>query len=160
MLSLRVRSTYLAAMYPLPMGSTAVFDVDRSQLGTANLASHEETLREWIYQGRLRGHRTAYIARAIAFMAGAEAEVAFLGENIPDGDGCDREVVAELLIKAPGWVEARLRSWTRTLCRRHAHGIEAVAEALLREETLSEAQVRALTGIEKRPYVARPMRAA
>jgi hypothetical protein len=83
-------------------------------------------------------------------MAGAEAEIAVFGDNIPDSDGWDREGVAEIIVGAPGWVEPRLRSWTRTLCRRYAQGIEAVADALLREGTLSDAQVRALIGVEKR----------
>ncbi len=33
------------------------------------------------------------IARAIAFMAGAEGEIAFLGENVADGDSYDREEI-------------------------------------------------------------------
>jgi hypothetical protein len=139
-------------------GIACGFDIEQSPsgwLGTANIASHKETCLEWFYQSRWRGRRTAYIARAIAFMAGAEAEIAILGDNIPNGDGYDREGVAEVIVGAPGWVEARLRSWTRTLCRRYAEGIKAVADALLREGTLTDAQVRALIGVEKRPYVAR-----
>lgn len=102
------------------------------------------------------------IARAIAFMAGAEGEIAFLGENVADGDSYDREeieLVAEEMNSlpksgapdcAPKWVEARLRSWTRTLCRRHAHRVKAVADALLQEGTLINARARRLMGVEKR----------
>jgi hypothetical protein len=144
-------------------GIACGFDIEQSPsgwLGTANLASHELTCGAWFYQGRPRGPRTAYIARAIAFMAGAEAEIAIFGENVPDGDGRDREGVAEIIVDGPNWVEPRLRSWTRTLCRRYAQRIQAVADALLREGTLSDAQVRALIGVEKRPYVARLEQAA
>lgn len=156
----------IARVLNVPCGDASIadgiacgFDIEQSPsgwLGTANIASHEATCGAWIYQGRWRGrHRTAYIARAIAFMAGAEAEVAILGDNVPDGDGRDREGVAEIIVDTPGWVEPRLRSWTRTLCRRYAQRIKAVADALLREGTLTDEQVRALIGVEKRPYIAR-----
>ena len=154
----------IARVLNVPCGDASIadgiecdFDIEQSAsgwLGTANLASHEATVGAWIYQGRWRGHRTAYIARAIAFMAGAEAEIAIFGENVPDGDGRDREGVDEIIVGAPGWIEPRLSSWTRTLCRRYAQRIEAVAEALLREVMLTDAQVRALMSVEKRPHQA------
>jgi hypothetical protein len=33
-------------------------------------------------------------------MAAAEAEIAIFGENVPDGDGHDREGVAEIIVGA------------------------------------------------------------
>lgn len=136
-------------------GVACGFDIEQSAsgwLGTANLGSHKETCLERFCQGRWRGHRAAYIARAIAFMAGAEAEIAIFGENISDGDGYDREGVAEIIVGAPGWIEARLRSFTRTLIRRHADGIVAVTRRLLSDTTLSDEDIRSIIRLSRWRY--------
>jgi hypothetical protein len=126
-------------------GIACGFDIEQrvsGRLGIAGIGSSAETWREWRHQGRPRCLRSVLIARAIAFMAGAEAEIAFFGENIPDGDSYDREGVAEIIVGAPKWVESRLRSFTRTLVHRHKDSIEAVSRRLLRDVTVSDGEVR------------------
>jgi hypothetical protein len=123
-------------------GIACDFDTEAACLGVANICGDLETQREWQRLGRRRRPRTVWIAQAMAFMAGAEGERAFFGENIADGEGRDLEQIEAFLFDAPPWVESRLRSFTRTLVRRHLDSILAVAERLLRDVTLTDADIR------------------
>jgi hypothetical protein len=144
----------------MPCGLVTIVP-DEALIGHAEIGDERSILDEWRCQGRQRSEAAMFRAQILAGMAGREAEVVILGDARGESR-YDREEIARLLNEVTAGshverLEVRLRSWTRTLCQRHAHRIDAVAEALLREGTLSDAQVRALIGIEKRPYVARPM---
>jgi ATP-dependent Zn protease len=108
-------------------------------------------LSAWEKRGKVRNSDNAvYIARIISTMAGAEAEMEFLG-SAAIGDGQDRqqiEIMAEELTSKRSWsdLEPRLRKMTRMLVRRHRARIERVAEALLAKTKLHGKQVDRLAG--------------
>jgi hypothetical protein len=142
----------------LPCGLVTIVH-DETFRGHAEIADERSIMDEWRCQGRRRSEATMLRAQIMAGMAGREAEVVILGDATSESR-YDREEIARLLHAVTAGthverLEARLRSWTRTLCRRYAQCIKAVADTLLREGTLTDAQVRSLIGVEKRPYVAR-----
>jgi ATP-dependent Zn protease len=110
----------------------------------------------WKRQGRYRNFSTVYVGRIMSFMAGAEAEVEILGK-CQGGDGDDRHQIARMMMSRwlhiPGYeedgdgsaerFEARLRTKTSGLVRRHRDKIERVAAALLARRTLTAEQVEA-----------------
>jgi hypothetical protein len=106
----------------------------------------------WETRGKIRGSENAiWHARIMAFMAGAEAEIAVFGST-PGGDGDDRyqiDLMAEqIAVPTPDWVrlETRLRSMTRALIQRHRTRIELLAEQLLIADSLSGEAVDKLVG--------------
>jgi ATP-dependent Zn protease len=109
-------------------------------------------LYEWERRGKVRDSQNAvWIARTIAFMAGAEAQVELLGTpRSRIGDADDRYQIALMLeeIAPANWdrYEARLRAMTRRLVRRHKARIERVAKALLAKTTLSAEELDKLVG--------------
>lgn len=124
----------------IPCGDCTI-DSSCGHLGFSNLGSCEETWSEWQRQGRKRKPRHMFIGMSMAGMAGAEAENVIIGCK-GGGDTNDRECIDVLLKGAPQGVEARLRSFTRTLIRRHLDSIIAVARRLVQAVTLSDADIR------------------
>jgi hypothetical protein len=108
-------------------------------------------LHQWDIRGKVRDNADAvWHARIITYMAGVEGEMALLGST-NGGDGDDRyqiEMMAEKLENCKDWnkLEARLRTMTRMLVRRHRALIERVANTLLRKTTLSGVQLDKLIG--------------
>ena len=130
---------------------------DDKSAGRSVTADLCDIAADWRRQGRFRGDSESAILRGriMAFMAGAEAETAIIGD-CPGGDDADRREVALMLEKLAApldrpALERQLRRWTGALCRRHAACIKLLARALLREPTLSDGEVRALIGIRKPP---------
>jgi hypothetical protein len=121
----------------------------------------ERVLLEWHYQGRDRSIAGFYHARIIGCFAGGVAERMFFGGDSHEHADLQQidELLGELGHANPKRLKDRLLAWTHLLCRRHARGIKAVAGALLRDRTLTDTQVRALIGVEKRPYGANAVKA-
>jgi hypothetical protein len=100
-------------------------------------------------QGRgPRQYEDAVFARALMLMAGAEAEIEFLGRCAP-GDDDDRKWIVDCIReieRADDWdrYEARLRRQCRRLVRRHRAGIDRIAQELLRRRKLEGDEVTAL----------------
>ena len=94
---------------------------------------------------KLRTGDAVYRARIIAYMAGAEAETESLGaaEGGDDDDRFQIDLMAEQLDRCD---LDRLRAMTRMLVRRHRHGFERVAAALLKKQKLSGRQIDKLAG--------------
>jgi hypothetical protein len=96
--------------------------------------------------------RSAFRARILIFMAGAEAERELLGIDA-QGDGDDRREIeltaqfggAEL---SDGW-EPRMRRQTRQLVRKHRSAIERVAHALIDKQTLAGTRLDRLVGVAR-----------
>jgi hypothetical protein len=103
----------IARVQRIPCGEAYV-DLERNPIGFANLGSCVETWSEWRRQRRRRKPRHMFIGMAMAGMAGAEAESVILG-RCRGGDTNDRACIDVLLKGAPQGVEARLRSFTKTL---------------------------------------------
>jgi hypothetical protein len=131
----------------IPCGEAYV-DLEQNPIGFANLGSCEETWSEWQRQGRRRIPRHMFIGMAMAGMAGADAERVIIG-CYRGGDTNDRECIAVLLKDSPQGVEARLRSFTKTLIRRHKDSIIAVARRLLGDVTLSDADIRSIIRLSR-----------
>jgi hypothetical protein len=131
----------------IPCGEAYV-DLQRKPIGFANLGSCEETWSEWQRQGRQRKPRHMFIGMAMAGMAGAEAQNVLIGCN-DGGDTNDRECVEVLLKGAPQGVEARLRSFTKTLIRRHKDSVVAVMRRLLSDTTLSDQDIRSIIRLSR-----------
>jgi hypothetical protein len=131
----------------IPCGDCTI-DSSCGHLGFSNLGSCEETWSEWQRQGRRRRPRHMFIGMAMAGMAGAEAERVILGRN-GVGDTNDRACIDVLLKGAPQGVEARLRSFTKTLIRRHKDSIIAVARRLLGDVTLSDEDIRSIIRLSR-----------
>ena len=130
---------------------------DDDSAGYAICSDQWEIYKEWQLQGHFRrdGDTESVILRGriITFMAGAEAEAVIIG-NCLGGDGDDRYQVRQMFETiAPGHdhraSERRLRRWTTTLCRRHIDRIKLLAEELMRKDSLSDDDIRALIGIPK-----------
>ena len=88
----------------------------------------------------------------IGSMAGAEAEVAILGD-CDGGDAADRRDIGHMLEdlrvdddRRAAW-ERRLRRWTMALCRRHVDQIKRLAEARMRNDCMSDEEVRRVIGL-------------
>ena len=130
---------------------------DDESAGHAVTEDPYETAADWRRQGRFRSDSESAILRGriMAFMAGAEAEKAILGD-CPGGDDADRSKAMLMLerlatrLDQPA-LDRRLRRWTGALCRRHAARIRLLARALMRESILSDDEVRALIGVPKPP---------
>jgi hypothetical protein len=99
----------------------------------------------WYMRWKLRTGDAVYRARIIAYMAGAEAETESLGaaEGGDDDDRFQIDLMAEQLDRCD---LDRLRAMTRMLVRRHRHGFERVAAALLKKQKLSGRQIDKLAG--------------
>ena len=143
----------------LGLDSGAVtIEVNRREMeaGHAVILDPMFTLARWDRIGRFRGEidRSAYRARIMANMAGAEAEIALLG-TCGGGDGADRREIAAMLDGMDGDVErqeARLRQATRQVVRRHVGKIERLARALAAYDTLADDDViRAVAGLPAAP---------
>lgn len=117
-----------------------------------------EAVARWDSVGRRRDLDTAYRARVIAYMAGAEAEIEFFGA-CDGGDGDDRwqiDLMLDSLLPADADIPAyaaRLRRFTRALVRRHRDRIEAVANALHANKQLSEDRLDAMIGSRSAPAI-------
>ncbi len=110
--------------------------------GVSICADPYACLYEWERRGKVRTQNAVWIARTIAFIAGAEAQVELLGTpRSRIGDADDRYQIALMLeeIAPANWdrYEARLRAMTRMLVRRHKARIERVAKALLAKQNQS-----------------------
>jgi ATP-dependent Zn protease len=120
--------------------------------GVSICADPYACLYEWERRGKARYSQNAvWIARTIAFMAGAEAQVELLGTpRSRIGDVDDRYQIVLMLeeIAPANWdrYEARVRAMTRMLVRRHKARIERVAKALLAKTTLSAEEFHKLVG--------------
>ena len=132
----------------LPCGHATIIPDDDSA-GHSICENPLDAIAKWDAAGRWRELDTAYRARMIAYMAGAEAEVEFFGE-CRGRDGDDRQQVDLMLdsllplgADLPGY-ETRLRRFTRRLVRRHRDKIEAVAGALQANGHLDEDQLDAM----------------
>jgi hypothetical protein len=128
---------------------------DNESAGRAVTADLCDIAVDWRRQGRFRGDGESAIlrGRVMAFMAGAEAETAIIGD-CPGGDDAGRREVALMLEKLAApldrpALERQLRRWTGALCRRHAGRIRLLARALMREPTLSDPEVRMLIGVPR-----------
>lgn len=106
----------------------------------------------WEKRGKVREPDAVWHARIITYMAGAEGEEELLGST-HGGDGDDRtqiELMAEEISTRDPLLwdnrEARLRTMTRMLVRRHRVLIERVAKALLRQTTIGGKQLDRLIG--------------
>jgi hypothetical protein len=103
---------------------------------------------QWERRGKVRAQNAAWHARIMAYMAGAEAEVACLG-RCHAGDGDDRYqimLMMEEITSEPAELEARLRRMTQMLVLRHKARIVRVAKALLAETALSGKKLDQLVG--------------
>ncbi len=131
--------------------SSATIEQDHDSAGHAITSDPYACLHEWEVRGKVRMPNAVFHARIIAYMAGAEAEIALLG-RCRGGDGEDRYQIAlmaeQLDIPDEHWdrVEPRLRAMTRMLARRHRALIERVAAALIDRETLSREELDELVG--------------
>jgi hypothetical protein len=128
---------------------------DDDSAGYAICADPGENYNEWQLQGRFRGDTESSILRfrIMTFMAGAEAEAVIIGNRL-GGDDDDRKQVTQMLAKLPRRddrpaLERRLRRWTTALCRRHIDQIKLLADELMRKDSLSDDDIRALIGIPK-----------
>ena len=130
----------IARIVGIPCGEAYV-DLQRNPIGFANLGSCVETWSEWRRQRRKRRPRTMFMGMAMAGMAGAEAERVILDRYL-GGDTNDRACIDVLLKGAREGVEARLRSFTKALVRRHADSIIGVMRRLSRDITLSDEDIR------------------
>ncbi len=135
-----------------PGGVTIVGDHDEGTAGWSFMPDAWAVAHAWEQKGKYRDPMVAFRGRIIAYMAGRESEIEILGWAT-DGDGNDRLQIALMLEQLPGdtdqdpgqvRLEARLRSATRMLVRRHRAAIERVADALLGSLTLQCDQVDAL----------------
>jgi len=114
----------------------------------------------WENRGKYRHISSVYRGRILTYMAAAEAEVVCLG-RCNGGDGEDQRQIGRMMDSAfnvldgAAWehLEARLRFWTRVLCRRHQGAIERVASELLKRKSLSSSDVDALIQAPKAPGV-------
>jgi ATP-dependent Zn protease len=127
-------------------GATIVPNSYERTLGVARVSA-SGAIEKWEKRGKFRSLDSVYVADVMTKMAGAETEAVLLG-RVAVGDSDDRlqigMIMEEMRVPADGdWdrYEARLRSMTRCLVRRHGARIERVAKALLAKHTLSAAQI-------------------
>src|SRR5262245_56333879 len=110
-------------------------------------AAKENTRRG--LHAKWRDTRATFNACAIVSMAGAEAEMEFLGHCVEGGDGEDRLHIAEGAEEFCEYTtddfwqrhEPRLRRQTRRLVRKHSDKIESVAAGLLKRKTLTGEEI-------------------
>ncbi len=134
----------------LTCGQVSIITDDDS-VGRAIIFDPWVTVWDWEQRDRFRDARQAIRGTIIARMAGAEAEVEFFGQCQGDDDD-DRREIASLMdsryaeIPADNWeqYEARFRTQTRRLIRRHRGNIERVAAALLDRGKLQPDEIDAL----------------
>jgi hypothetical protein len=125
---------------------------DDDSSGHAITADPHECEAEWEKRGKVRGVNAVWHARIITFMAGAEAQEVCRARGRALGDGDDQYQVALMMEHLyppppdPERVEARLRTMTRALVRRHKVLIERVAGRLLAQGSLSAAELDRLVG--------------
>jgi ATP-dependent Zn protease len=104
----------------LPCGRATIRSDDDSA-GHAITPDPYACLYQWEKRGKVRNSQNAvWVARIITYMAGAEAEVEFLGK-VPQDDDDDRYQISLMMeeIAPSDWerYEARLRRMTRMLVR-------------------------------------------
>ena len=132
-------------------GATIKPDYVAREAGHAICHDPSVCLHQWDIRGKVRDNADAvWHARIITYMAGVEGEMALLGST-NGGDSDDRyqiKMMAGKLSNCGDWnkLEARLRTMTRMLVRRHLALIEGVANTLLRKTTLSGVQLDKLIG--------------
>jgi hypothetical protein len=114
----------LGRVLTLPCGRATIKpDYDEGSANHSICPDPYACIYEWEKRGKMRDSDNAvWVARILQFMAGAEAEGELLGTT-PQGDGEDRYQIALMLEEiAPADLdgyEARLRTMTRMLVRRH-----------------------------------------
>lgn len=133
----------------VPCGQASVI-ADNDSTGHSLQADPWAVLYRWELMGRERPFRSALCARALILMAGAEAEIAILGE-CRGGDGDDRVEAARAIAEADESIgeqhtEARLRRFARQLVTRHRPTIEAVAAKLAEVGSMSKEALDAVCG--------------
>lgn len=124
---------------------------DHDSIGHVIAVDPWAVAKQWEQRGKLRDISSAFRAKIIALMAGAEAERVLLGTEAA-GDDDDRNQI--LLLIESGYVdidgkdwptyEARLRAQTHRLIRRYQPKIERVAKVLLERGTLQADEIMAL----------------
>ena len=130
-------------------GVTILADVDDEASGSAAIADPWVSVDRWMDGGRAHGLAAALRARIIAFMAGAEAEIDWLG-LCAGGDEDDRrqiDLMLDSLLPLGADVPAyavRLHAIAHGLVRRHRTRIGLVAAALLKRGVLTDADVTSL----------------
>jgi ATP-dependent Zn protease len=139
----------IARVLTLACGSSTI-KADHNSAGHASIHDPHGIESEWNRRGKVRdAEKASWYGRIIAFMAGAEAEIVLTGKT-RGGDGEDRYQISLMAeqIGLGDWprIEARLRTMTRMLVRRHRERIERVAEALLTKKTLSAKAIDNLAG--------------
>lgn len=137
---------------------TIVPNLELREAGYAITADPYAVMSEWESRDRFRDYDSILRARAIIFMAGAEAEIEICGDCL-GGDGGDRREVRDALDRIETFLgkwrvsdpeevnqyyEPRLRRWTGILVKRHRVTIERVAAALFERWTLSAEEIEAL----------------
>lgn len=152
--------TVVARMLDFEVGQvTIVPDFELAEAGFAIVSDPYAIMWTWEQKGKFRELDTILRARAIIYMAGAEAEIEVFG-NCLGGDGPDRDQVLDALervgVAGPATAhlvdsqanyerfEPRLRCWTRTLVKRHRAKIVRLAAALLERKTLNAEEIEAL----------------
>ena len=129
--------------------ATIVPKFDLEEAGHHINRSPWRTLYDWEKRGLLhRTVRSAVRGRIMAYMAGAEAEIEFVGA-CEGGDSDDRDKIEEMADSSDSYLtpeewkryEPRMRRQTRRLVRRHRAKIERLASALMDCETLQPEQI-------------------
>jgi hypothetical protein len=137
----------------LPCGHATIKpDYSTATAGVSICLRPSACMSEWERRGKVRDSHSAWTARIMHSMAGAEAEIELLGTP-GKGDEDDRHQIALMMEEAHApadgdWdkYEARLRAMTRMLVRRHKVRIKRVAKALLARTTLTAKQLDKLVG--------------
>jgi hypothetical protein len=131
----------------------ATIEPDGECAGHAIIHVQHVIMSTWERQGKWRAEESVWRGRIMSFMAGREAEAELLGNFEDEGlDGDDRyqiELMAEEVNISGDWeaYEARLRSKTRSLVRRHRSTILLVAGELLSRTTIDTAALNAMVPI-------------
>lgn len=133
----------------------ATIEADHDSAGHHIVGDPWLILQAWEDHGKYRDVSSVFRGRIITFMAGREAEIELLGAcGGGDDDDCHQVALMGEQLDYPGagkdphaWdrYEARLRTQTRKVVRRHRAKIERVAKALLRDRTLAGPEIDLLT---------------
>jgi ATP-dependent Zn protease len=128
----------------IPCGSASIKSNRYSEGRSTIIADRYECFKEWEKRGKFRADNAPINAMIITAMAGVEAEREIFGHCIEghgDEDCYYTKKWLESLYDDPDKKEQRLRSWARTLVRRHRVLIERVADKLIAKKTLSARQI-------------------
>ena len=122
-------------------------DGNGEELGGVTVADPWLILDTWMERKKYRGESSALRARIIAYMAGREAELAFVGTQLRRNDG-DHDEIATMLeaLSVPITGESssadrerygeRLRKRTRAMVRRHSREIHRLAAEVQKRGSL------------------------